>query len=643
MALPLVLAGPILRRVDGKVCTVFMALSRAATVELKLWAGPQESNGVGTVKFGLAPIGSGQVQTRRFGNKLHIAMVTIDMTGPLPRQAGAAVPMAPGAIHSYDVVIDGNQNLRSLKLLKDETAADRIDGVDPSAPMHLALGYAEDKLPGFVSPAATLQDLKLAHASCRRPNFESYDAMGWLDDQLKSGKDDRVAKWPQQLFLTGDQIYADDVAAAHLHMLGGLGAELLGGTEQLPVDGQTLDLTVANFPPLRRGVTIRQQARFTTTESASHLMGFSEFAAMYLCAWSPRVWRPLGTDAQLFDAALPPAAARPFVTDWTVAYEGANTAAKFNAWRDDPANGLKAAQDQRTTVEEYRAIVPKAARALANVSTYMIWDDHEVTDDWNLTGKWLSRVYARPTGQTIVRNGMMAYGLFQGWGNDPKAFADNANNRDFLTEAEAILAGNGPLAASANRMHELLGFPGAGASKRAVWHYRVDGRCHRVVVLDTRTLRDRTLANSVRPPKLLGDTLDAQLPNGPLGNGLELLVLVSGRSGRPGGDGRPGAHRHRRQGAGCAGVADAGGGAPRTSGPCHCGFGVASQSGDHRHGDGCPCAGGRLADRGSQRRRADERDGRQCAGQPDRDRRNCAARTGFRDGDERRHGHRWRA
>jgi hypothetical protein len=517
MVLPLILAGPILRRVDAKLCTVFVALSRDATVEVKLWSGAQRSTGIGTVETGMGPLANVQVQTRKFGEKLHIAMASINMEGP------PAVAMAPGMVHSYDVVIDGSENLRSLKLLRDETAASRIDGVHASAPLHLALGYRENMLPGFVSPAATLQDLKLAHASCRRPNFKSYDAMGWLDDQMDSGKDDRLAKWPQQLFLTGDQIYADDVAGAHLHMLGNLGQQVIGGVEKLPIDGQRIDLTVANFPPLRRGITIRQHARFTTTESASHLMSFGEFAAMYLCAWSARVWQPLATDAELFNAALPPAAARPYATDFAATYTGG-----FSAWRDDGKVGLKAAQDQRAAVEEYRSIVPKVARVLANVSTYMIWDDHEVTDDWNLTGKWVSRVYSQATGQAIIRNGMMAYGLFQGWGNDPQAFTVG-NNKDFLDEAAAITAaitaGTTPLPDA--RMQELLGFPGAGPANRMKFHYQVDGRCHRAVVIDTRTRRDQTLATSVRPPKLLGDTLDEQVPTGPLANGLELLLLVS--------------------------------------------------------------------------------------------------------------------
>jgi phosphodiesterase/alkaline phosphatase D-like protein len=57
---------------------------------------------------------------------------------------------------------------------------------------------------------------------------------------------------------------------------------------------------------------------------------------------------------------------------------------------------------------------------LANVPTYMIFDDHDVTDDWNLTARWRHRVHASPAGRRIVANALAAYWAFQGWGNDPR-------------------------------------------------------------------------------------------------------------------------------------------------------------------------------------------------------------------------------
>ena len=489
------------------------------------------STGPGAVASGDAPLGSGQVQTRRFGANLHIAVAAIDLKGP------PAVAVTPGALHSYDIVIDGSASLRTEGLLKDEISSARLPNVEAGtdsseasagfqAPLHLALGYDTDRLPSFVAPAATIEALRMAHASCRKTNAGGYDAMAWLDDFIKANKLN-PAERPQQLYLTGDQIYADDVGTALLPMLTRLGTQLLGGIEKFPVNetvGQEFEINVDTFPPQRRSLIVREKARFSTTESRNHLMGFGEFAAMYCAAWSSRVWQALGDEFSMFVDFSP---------------DNADTAAFLSKpeeelggtiarWKNDPVHGLAEIAKETKQVQIYRDAVPKVARALANCITYMIWDDHEVTDDWNLTGRWLSRVYSKRPGQAIIRNGMVAYGLFQGWGNDPKIFAADGNNKDFLAEAEALLAGNGPFpAGTTNRLDELLGFPGAAADKRARWHYRVDGPRHRTLVLDTRTRRDTGNAASTKPPKLLGATLGEQVPDGPLADGRELLVVVS--------------------------------------------------------------------------------------------------------------------
>ncbi len=39
-------------------------------------------------------------------------------------------------------------------------------------------------------------------------------------------------------------------------------------------------------------------------------------------------------------------------------------------------------------LEESRKDLRKIRRLLANVPTYMICDDHEITDDWNIDRKW---------------------------------------------------------------------------------------------------------------------------------------------------------------------------------------------------------------------------------------------------------------
>jgi hypothetical protein len=64
----------------------------------------------------------------------------------------------------------------------------------------------------------------------------------------------------------------------------------------------------------------------------------------------------------------------------------------------------------------------KVRRLLANIPTYMIFDDHDVTDDWNITGSWYDKVRTSPLGRRVVSNALAAYWAFQGWGNDPDNF-----------------------------------------------------------------------------------------------------------------------------------------------------------------------------------------------------------------------------
>src|SRR6201999_957022 len=62
---------------------------------------------------------------------------------------------------------------------------------------------------------------------------------------------------------------------------------------------------------------------------------------------------------------------------------------------------------------EFRKNLPKVQRALANVPTYMILDDHDVTDDYFLNPTWRRRVLGRRLGRSILGNAMIAYSLFQ--------------------------------------------------------------------------------------------------------------------------------------------------------------------------------------------------------------------------------------
>ena len=401
--LPLILAGPILRRAEPTLVSVWVALSNAAEVTLTLYEGGiVKTPSSGTYNGGtLVPLKSPSTVAAQFGTGLYIALVV----------AEPALPLRGGVTYSYVLSFNGSDaEMRAL-----------LQGDD-------SLGYEDDALPTFALPPPSLSDLVILHGSCRKPHGRGHDALAYVDDVIKDNRGDAL-KRPHQLFLTGDQIYADDVSEALLPWLTELGTRVVG-PEVLPVD-PPVDLT--QYPAGKRQALVVGQGLLTSEDASSHLLTFAEFCAMYLFVWSDVAWPDFlqGVDA------------------------------------DDPVN-------------LFRSTLPNVRRALANVPVYMILDDHEVTDDWFLSGEWRTNVLGNDLGRAIVRNALAAYTIFQAWGNDPMYFR--------TPEAVALLSEIQTMfpSGSTNGFDALVGFGGAASIR---WNYVVPGPNHRVIVLDTRTRR----------------------------------------------------------------------------------------------------------------------------------------------------------
>ncbi|MCA1692348.1 MAG: hypothetical protein LC733_09165, partial [Actinobacteria bacterium] len=412
----------------------------------------------------------------------------------------------------------GSDNLRSLNLLRDEQSGSRLPGVDASAPLHIALGYELDRLPTFATPAPVLTDLRIAHASCRRTNAEGADAMAFLDDIIHEKRSDPAGR-PQQLFLTGDQIYADDLGSCLLPVIDGLSFDLLGFRETLPITNNDIVVDLTNFPALRRRHLVREIGRFSTVDGTNHLLSFGELVAMHLAVWSPRLWRPLATANQVFVPSTK--VADNHLQDWEAKY--GSTA----AWKAEQEEGFT---KEAARVGVFRAAVPRVARVLANCATYMIFDDHEVTDDWYLSQSWRQKVLTAPFGRAVVRNALGAYAVCQAWGNDPAAFshtgaATKPKGEELLDTLEAVGTAKSLSAQQRGTLETLLGLTQPVIDPPVPFHYSVPGPRHMVRVLDTRTRR--RYKGRLGPPNLLGPSLNAQLPEGPLTDGRELLVVVS--------------------------------------------------------------------------------------------------------------------
>ena len=574
--LPLLLCGPILRRVEPRSVSVWAALSQACTVRLDLWADLVDV-GVGPAVASppRPPLASASGQTRRVGDNLHLCLVTLTLD-----QASGKLPLMPGALYSYNLTFTGggaDADLRSLGLLQDNGIAKAEGGSDAGAPISPEpLGYENGRLPNFASIPVKLEDLHIAHCSCSSMAGNGDPLLPQVDDLVKDNRNDPL-KRPHQLFLTGDQIYADVVPAALLAVLIQLGASLLGSTvEQItvPVSGtdRRVDATAKNFPPARRKTLVDRTAGFSSDDAQSHLLSFREYAAMYLLAWSPAAW-PLTADGKSLVLGCLPAhsgpadSGGPTDADWknndtwraaagsqvadltvldpsvkgdiddlmtplfaTFSPDDQSTLAKATAkGLQEALNGVF---EDRKKVEDMYQNVWKVRRALASIPTYAICDDHEVTDDWFLTQAWRNRVLGNSLGRGIVRNAISAYVLFQGWGNDPAAFAKPGSpHAQFLDLATKFFPSGTtpwPSDAAINGLDPLFGFGNAPQQLRL--DYVVDGSAHRVIVMDSRTRRSYQGLDT--PPALLSDQAIAdQITRGPfpqpLPSGIEVLIVVS--------------------------------------------------------------------------------------------------------------------
>ncbi len=534
--LPLILAGPIVRRVTARSVSVWVALSEGADVTLSIWD-KMIATGIGTDVFVPidAPLHFASHHTLRIGNKLHIALVTINLpSAPAP-------PLFPGKLYSYNLgfnLASGNADLKSKGLLEDKfpTADDPIP--------NLALGYMPSFLPSFVLPPLTIDKLNLVHGSCRKMHGPNKDTLAVLDGLIRQAVNDNDPdQRPHQLFLTGDQIYADEIPTVLLPEINKLAGELLGMTENLKTKKQngTYEANLINFPATRRQRIVTHNARFTTQEGGNHLLSFGEFAATYLMGWNNQVWSKelyatedtLKSKTDFLDTwdTDPLTAVEQDIadldTDEQKKYAAETAQQKNKRIADIKKHEQKKYKNELKEVLTFRAQLPRVRRVLANVPVYMIMDDHEVTDDWYISKHWRDIVLTAPLGVNILRNALMAYTLFQDWGNNPSSYT-SGNKADLLNQLSLIFpsgAGAGPATPPADAIDVLFGFNLIDETPPPVlWHYSVPSSETTTYVLDTRTRRTYETRHS--PPGLLSrSAMDDQIPLNPQPE--HFLIFVS--------------------------------------------------------------------------------------------------------------------
>jgi hypothetical protein len=506
--LPLILSGPLLRRVTPTSVTVWLALKHAATVTLQV----KKADGASAMPVATAT-------THAIG--LHLHMLAI--TARVPESA----KLVPDTTYLYDLEFAGEFGRKSF-----------LEALGAPSNQPHPLAYFPFQLPSFALPPGDLEKLRLVHGSCRKAHGPGHDALAILDELIGTSSGHPLAR-PHQLLLTGDQIYADDVADPLLMLLTEIGDTLLGWAEQLPDVTPGRPPFVARVVRPRMRVMLCKDIGFTSTDMPSHLLSLGEYLAIYLLAWSETLWpRDLPSRAD-FEQLYP-------------------------EHRSLPRAILEGFDTQRIALEAYRSTLSRVRRALANVPSYMIFDDHEITDDWYMTRGFCERVLGNPLGLRVMQNGMVAYALCQLWGNTPEQFEADAVTRvqapglKLLTQLAWSGDQNRKYAERSPAIRRILGVQSAqeiaertrggvykvfhergpqitvnGAILNDVsldYHFTVEGPGHQVLVTDSRTWRSFEEDDKVSPGNLIAEgelitQVSSAMPA--LGNRLQLVVLTT--------------------------------------------------------------------------------------------------------------------
>jgi hypothetical protein len=514
-ALPLVLAGPIVRRVDQDSATVWLALKAPRKVTLDVYEGATEA--VPTV-----PTLTGTRVTARLGEHLYVVAVTA--------RTPSGGTLRPGTIHRYalrfgaDVtspampVPAGAPGLFSPGIVAADEAKAR------SALLYQSTSGAP-ALPSFVTPPDHPAKLRLFHASCRKPHAGGHDALSILDEVLTTDAGSPERR-PQQLILTGDQIYADDVADGLLHICTAYGRALLGRDETFPTVPPAAQKW--QLRPGWRQDMIEKDFHLTTTHGRSHLLRLSEFLAMYLLAWSPALW-PAVPPIRFFTELFPKEAAALGDPDPTEFF-GLRTKPEYKKAHER----LMEYVAECDRLDGFRGTLGMVRRALANTATYMMFDDHEVTDDWYISKRWVREVCDTVHGRQFLGNAMASYAVCQGWGNTPEQFADGPAGepgRELLT---ALAAPDHTAAGPAEVIARRTGVPGgvdsAGRITRAggslAWHYAITWPAHQLVAVDTRTQRVFRGGPTDPPSLIFSDASFTTMLEAPADQGLEKVTVL---------------------------------------------------------------------------------------------------------------------
>ena len=449
MKLPSILAGPILRRTDRQGVYVWIATSEPFEIGSELF---RVNKGQAVPYTYTLLSDKSEVQSIRFGDRLYIYLIKL-------------VPVSD--LFPVDTLLAYNLVFEKDKETTDFKDYGLLSKGDPRSIVYGDLSY-----PSFFINHSSQSGF--LYGSCRKAHGKGTDSLAACDVLLEETH--TLDTRPAALFLLGDQIYADDVADPLLPAIRTLGNQLVGNSESL----QGVEPRLKE-EPFRRSIhqihgrrfIIRHLCQFTSNQGHNHMLTFPEYAMLYLLSWSPELWE-YAEGKGLFLT---------FEQAWEkdeIYFIFANEKGRRKEHKKEARKHRQRFEEQINDLSAFYQSLHAVRRLLANIPTYMIFDDHDLTDDWNLSLEWKERVAQSPLGKHVITNGLSAYWAFQGWGNDPQSFS-----QDFLKKMARYFKELNVNSSSYRDLVDCL-----WGEQR--WHF-VAPTAPKTVFLDSRTKRSFTL------------------------------------------------------------------------------------------------------------------------------------------------------
>ena len=148
------------------------------------------------------------------------------------------------------------------------------------------------------------------------------------------------------------------------------------------------------------------------------------------------------------------------------------------------ADGHAGPDDQVVSFDEYTKLYleswcdPEVRWLLATVPSAMIFDDHEIIDDWNTSAAWRDGIARQPWWAERIAAGLASYWVYQHLGNlSPAELADDPLYQKVTTADDAT-----------DLLHD-FGHAMDGGERSYQWSFALDVGRTRVVVLDNRCNR----------------------------------------------------------------------------------------------------------------------------------------------------------